>query len=528
MKFTFYHNNINVSDLEKSVEFYKEALGLTVFYRAHNGEEALELLGQERVDILVTDVSMPLLDGIGLLEQVRKTDSRMRFVILSGYSEFEYARAAVRLDVEDYILKPINEEELIRALTGCVEKLKKMDEEQDSQIDRKMEFQCFLEGGFSPEERRRYLQNIVPGIPPGRYRAAVMKIDLSTLGAYRLTDVTRYISSRKSGEELKVWHLGGSNFLLLLCLCKEEDPAASGWRASAAGEQESAVSGEGEASGGWFADLQNEMEIELGVYSFLTVSNVFCDLTSLPEVYGTVEKMQRYLLIEGYGSCMNEEKLLNRTDTDVVIDKEKFAGLILRKDIAGAGEYVEGLFINNIQKEVSVDVLYQIAARIALILREIRLEYNIRDEGRQLYDVIGEIWQAEDISAIRTMLLSEISDIISWMNMENMQYTPVVRQIIAEVKNNYQNDMNLKTLAYKYHMNTSYLGQIFQKEVGCPFSQYLNNVRNGIAKNLILTTNLRINDIAREVGYSDTSYFYRKFKQSYGVSPAALREMKNY
>ena len=154
------------------------------------------------------------------------------------------------------------------------------------------------------------------------------------------------------------------------------------------------------------------------------------------------------------------------------------------------------------QKDASVDVLYQIAVRIALILQEIRSEYNLTGEGRGLSDVIDGIYQAEDLFSIKALFLSEITDIISWLNTENTQYTPVVRQIMAEVCKNYRNDMNLKTLAYKYHMNTSYLGQIFQREVGCPFSQYLNNVRN---------------DVAKEVGYSGTSYFYRKFKQSYGV-----------
>ena len=77
-------------------------------------------------------------------------------------------------------------------------------------------------------------------------------------------------------------------------------------------------------------------------------------------------------------------------------------------------------------------------------------------------------------------------------------------------------------------MNASYLGQLFHNLLGCSFAQYLNNTRNGIAKDLILNTNMKINDIARQAGYPDTSYFYRKFKQSYGVSPASLREMKKY
>lgn len=80
-----------------------EALGLTIVHKAHNGMEALEMLKKEKADIIVTDVSMPLMGGLELIEQVRRSDRAMRFVILSGYSEFEYVRAAVRLDVEDYI-----------------------------------------------------------------------------------------------------------------------------------------------------------------------------------------------------------------------------------------------------------------------------------------------------------------------------------------------------------------------------------------------------------------------------------------
>ena len=126
------------------------------------------------------------------------------------------------------------------------------------------------------------------------------------------------------------------------------------------------------------------------------------------------------------------------------------------------------------------------------------------------------------------MFISEINEIIRYLHEEDSQYTPVVRQIMDEVQKNYREDMNLKTLAYKYHMNASYLGQIFQKEVGCSFTQYLSSKKIEMAKELILNTNMKISDIAKEVGYPDTSYFYRKFKQHYGVAPVSLREMKKY
>lgn len=479
-----------------------EELGLTIIHKAHNGQEALEMYRRERADIIVTDVCMPLMDGLQLLEEVRRTDPVARFIILTGYNEFEYARAAIRMDVEDYILKPINEEELIKALRNCLLKLREIEEQKASQLDYKLELLQFLEGSMDSSRREAWLEK--SGFcPPGLYCAAVMKIDLSTLSNYKITDIIRYVTEKE--ENLNVWHLRTNNILLLQ---KEREETCR--------------------LRDWFANLQNEMEIDLGVMSFITISDTCTRPERLPEVYRMLMKMQKYLLIDGYGSCIDEAHIRNRTSADVTIDREKFTRLIVSRDTKGAGGYVEDLFINNMQEEASVDVLYQIAVKIAIILQEIRTEYNLVKEGSRLSDVIDSIYQAEDLVSIKSLFLSEITDIIFWLNTENTQYTPVVRQIMAEVKTHYMDDMNLKTLAYKYHMNTSYLGQIFQKEVGCPFSQYLNNVRNGVAKNLILTTNKRINDIAKEVGYSDTSYFYRKFKGSFGVSPAVLREIKKY
>lgn len=93
-----------------------EALGLKVIHLAHDGIEALKMWEQEPVHIVVTDISMPEMDGLTLLREIRKREEHVRFIILTGYDEFAYAREAVRLDVENYILKPVDEEELKRQL----------------------------------------------------------------------------------------------------------------------------------------------------------------------------------------------------------------------------------------------------------------------------------------------------------------------------------------------------------------------------------------------------------------------------
>ncbi len=120
-----------------------EALGLKVIHLAHDGIEALKMWEQEPVHIVVTDISMPEMDGLTLLREIRKREEHVRFIILTGYDEFAYAREAVRLDVENYILKPVDEEELKRQLRETVEKLREMDKKKIGYIDEKGFFLMF-------------------------------------------------------------------------------------------------------------------------------------------------------------------------------------------------------------------------------------------------------------------------------------------------------------------------------------------------------------------------------------------------
>lgn len=224
------------------------------------------------------------------------------------------------------------------------------------------------------------------------------------------------------------------------------------------------------------------------------------------------------------------EDVRHRDTGDISLDSAFLRKKILEKDQDGAFRYVEELFMNILERETDIDALYQIALRVALLLQDIRLEYKMKDgrDLRGLSEMFEKIYQAEDIVILRTGLMLEIAAVITSLHTSDDQYTPVVREILNYMKENYREDMSLKVLSQKYCMNTSYLGQIFQKEVGCSFNQYLSKLKNEKAKELILGTNMKITDIAKEVGYPDTSYFYKKFKQCYGVSPASLRTMKKY
>ncbi len=481
-----------------------ESLGLEVVHMAHDGTEALQMWEKEPVQIVVTDISMPEMDGLTLLRKIREKEEQVRFIILTGYDEFNYAREAIRLEVENYILKPVNEEELERQLRETVQKLEEMDKKKLRYIDEKTQWMHFLNGKSEKEEYGKFAKMLGLAQGHGTYYAAVMKWNVEGLKEEKITDM---ILELKKERRLKLVHLPPDHLLMVLADGELEE----------AGAQE------------YFSELQNQIESRFDVMTFIGVGPSFQSIEELPQAYRIAGKLQKYLIIEGYGNCISQSQIRSRKTEDVRMDEAQLRKWILKKDKDAAVDYMETLFINNVRKESSAGALYQTAVRMAMLLQDIKKEYQLQsDRFYDLTELIETIFNADDILGIKAAFISEIIEIIDCIHEEDSQYTPVVRQIIAEVQQNYKEDMNLKTMAYKYHMNASYLGQIFQKEVGCSFARYLSNTKNSIAKDLILNTNMKINDIARQVGYPDTSYFYRKFKQCYGVSPASLREMKKY
>ncbi len=278
-------------------------------------------------------------------------------------------------------------------------------------------------------------------------------------------------------------------------------------------------------------EVQYHIEAFYEITTFITISSIFHDLDGISGAFQETKKLQKYLIIAGYGNSIDKRYCSGRKSTDISLDESLIDKLILAKDRTGISKYIDDLFRNHIEKEkITSDAVYHLVIKLALslqrVVREFKLSYD--NNIKNLVEVMEELFRADDLSDIKSIFLIEIMEIIDCINVGDSQYTPVVRQILSDLGECYKEDINLKVLAQKYCMNTSYLGQIFQKEVGMPFSQYLTNMKNSKAKDLILNTNLKINDIAKEVGYPDVSYFYRKFKQCYGTSPASLRELKQY
>ena len=496
-----------ISDSMK--ELFETELGdIFEVFNCYHPKKALQIFEYRLPNLVVSDVKMPKMTGIEMAEKMRKIKPDVHVLFLSGYDEFEYARAALKMDVEEYILKPINEEQLDRALKQAAKHLDEMDKRNAVNLEAGLGWLQFLKGEGKEKEKKSFCEMLPPIEEQKILYPAIMKLDLDSLEeAEGISNIL--VKLQKKYRQVKPVYLSAD---VLLCLFYVE------------------VEWTEEAVKAFFEEMQDVLESELGVMSFISVGDGLNSYEALPHAYGRMMGMLRYRLLTGYGRCMSEVDIRKKSTEDITMDASWLRKKILEKDQDGALQYVEELFMNCMEANTSLDGLYQIALKTILLLQDIKSEYHLNEAQslKGISELMDRIYQAEDIFGIRTILMLEITAVITLLHTEDSQYTPVIREILSNIQKNYKEDFSLKVLSYKYHMNTSYLGQIFQKEVGCSFNQYLSNIKNEKAKELILNTNMKINDIAREVGYPDTSYFYRKFKQCYGVSPASLRNMKKY
>ncbi|MDU5107882.1 response regulator [Clostridium sp.] len=483
-----------------------ENLGLKVREIAHNGEEALNKFKNRAVDIIVTDINMPKLTGLELINEIKKINSNTRFTILSGYDDFTYAKEAISYGVESYILKPIDEEELEEAMSKIVEGLDLKKKEKNILLDKNKKLIQYLEEMID----ENFIYNMEDPISIDIYNKKYTVANIKML--------------RKENEENKVYiediiERNTNDRFDILYKYDDQVILINSWDKDMS--RKDIIN--------YYENIKESLIKESNNDIFIGVGDTAFDIKDIRKSYKVASEFKKYILTEGVNTCIYKEKIRDIKENNKSFKDEidYINKLIIEKDKKSLRKYISEILGN---KNLTPKNIYDFSIRVIVLIDQISDEFNIEKKYGEdgLSNTIIELCNESTRKSVKAFILREIEDLIESMCESTIKYSPVVQQIVHIVNEKYYEELSLKTLAYQYNVNSSYLGQIFSKEIGCSFSEYLNKVKNIKAKELILNTNMRINDIAKEVGYVDTSYFYRKFKKYYGVCPSTLREMKNY
>ncbi|SEO52636.1 two-component system, response regulator YesN [Amphibacillus marinus] len=468
-----------------------ETYNFSVIADCANGRDGLHAIRTHNPELVFVDIRMPGMSGIELIQQAKQEGYQGRFVVLSGYSSFSYAREAIKLGIHSYLLKPIDEDELIEILREIkvqIEKEQKISSQLTAYYDMTEEeaWKAVIEGRIDDWQRSHYLQE---QIGPFQLASISVAANVKHLKARNklfgheqpsakivLKDQLIYLlyvntAIPKIQEELKI---------LLQHIRLEFDRHA--YACLSTPYQKLAET---------TAAISQLQQVKNKVYSF-SAESIFQYPIVSTKSYESLSGLQ---LAEKIVQIIEfkDQKSLKQTISATVnhfralaLDKEKVQAEILELALSIAqGFHQQYPNVKLLPKHEWVDIIYQY------------------DHLQTLMERLFTEWWALSDQIMGFAVSSDNS----------------MERIISYIDHYYHQDLSLKILADLFNYNSSYLGKKFKKHTGEYFHIYLENVRIEKAKELLVDRRYKVYEVSEQVGYSNMDYFYKKFKKQVGMSP---------
>ena len=501
--------------LRETIEW--DALGLEVAGEAANGIEALKLIRAIRPEILITDIRMPEMDGLQLVQEVKKLDFDLKITILSGYSDYSYLKTAIQLGVDNYLLKPIDNDELISNLKNAVSEIEKeaaidLHIRQGSELLRSNTLRRLVAGNISLDELKEKADFLNLSILAVRYMCAVCSLSRQIPADRReqlFRSMMNSVGDSFPGGRLFAF-IDGDGSLALLAACDGAPKDETGLK----GALDAIVA---RAAG------QDDLALMIGVGQ--PVEHV----SEIPDSYQSAKGSLEYGAIMKnsgviwYDSVPEASLPVRAFDR---IDLEKLKGFIRRGQREAMQTYLDDELDDLIAqyapsiKQVQ-NLLMHIAVRVTDCFREIYGSMNAFREPEH-FD-FAQLFTLRRFSDMRQWLYKLFDELFSQNEAVMGKGSSLVGMAVAYIAEHYREGVTLKQVAADCHINTSYLGQIFRKETGSAFTDYVNTLRIQEAQRLLANPTLKVYEVAERVGFTDYHYFLKIFKKVTGFTPKDLR-----
>lgn len=525
-----------------------EKAGFEITADVRDGEEALEVLNQEKIDLVVTDIAMPLMDGIELIREIRKKYPDIYVIVLSCHDEFDYVKKAMKEGADEYVLKnTLNEESLYTVLEAAEEHIRqsmeqagvkepkqqkqehadmKKDAKEDNNADadwktgEKMDqsgnmnekflfFNQILAGTLSGEEREE--KRIQAGIR-GKYKnSAVIVIkreeteytedpleearkEQYSLEFYRRMQEKLQSRPGESETEKEIIYLGNGTYCCFLDLSDEYKSSVMYQHLT------------GTASACYKICAEEEEVYKIGV------SNICIGADALRQAYQQARMMIKNSFYEKDGIAYYEaDRTMGKElpkEAEALLEE---AELLKKKSEKDKFLLMAGTVIQAFKKERCDSQLVRQWFR--------RLEHKLQVDGTRSdlhFGYIGEVKKEVEYLAEQAFECGE-PDIPEDLS----QAVKIAADYAAR---HYREAVGLGDAAEAAGVNSTYLSYLFSQEMGIGFANYLLNLRMEYAKKLLRETNLKMWQVAEESGFNDYHYFSKVFKKAEGMSPAQYRK----
>ncbi|XID92316.1 response regulator [Paenibacillaceae bacterium WGS1546] len=495
------------------------SFGFTVAGQAANGRDGLELLQSSTFHLVITDISMPVLNGLELIKEMRRLNLQQSVLILSGYNDFAYLKEALLYRVENYLLKPVNENELAASLIQirediCNEIESNLREKENMSILRSKLLNRLVTRSISKLEFLNKADFLQISLSAPAYRILVIELESAT----ELYD--------KAGERIE--HL---KLFSAMNVCQEVLQRVTDGILFEDSYQHLVYIAKLKGDHLPWVELAENIKISLKTYvkepASVIIGPEVHGLGNIPHSYNEALRMLEYKFYLGREATISPERLPNRKfANDIEFEKEcqSLGEAVFQGDYGACLRITAHLFERFTMDGLASKAFVQNAAfeLIMAALKQVK-EANgdirqILPEPERLYMDISSQSTLADIHSLLNERLLSIADYLT--KLKTTRPIKIIKSVIEYIHANYNRDPTLKQAAEIHYMNPGYLGKLFKRETGTSFHDYLNNVRIEKAKQLLTTTNHFVYQVSEMVGYRDYNYFHRTFKKHAGVSPS--------
>ncbi|GGD49324.1 response regulator transcription factor [Paenibacillus nasutitermitis] len=532
-----------VESLARSLPW--DELGIEQVHKAYSGSEALNLLDTYPIQIVITDIRMPGMSGLELIERIRQKHKRIKSILLSGYAEFEYAKQAIQSHTVDYILKPAEDEEIIASLRKATEAICKEWEEVSSHqrtlYTLRENVPKLKDNLLNELLRGRSLPKVVLAQQLESFEIPFSADDEVTMMLVRL-DESFFAYSRHDfylleyaignmaeeifGDEYELWTCRDANDYLVF-LIKERAVLSTDLYSGENSLLHRPLKLEREAS-----ELQN------CVRSFLqgSISVLISSKGSFPREIPMLYQSSLRLIRQRFGGT--DEFLISADSFSNSQTIDSSTGLYdspTLVQLLEAGRYdaiddklhtvFESIGRSNRQtyQEHIMEVCFAVAS--ALI-------YISHKNSKQLEAVIGEdfsvLLQAipfRNVGQLQMWVSRVLGKVKADMNSEQGETAAyLIRRAQEYVEDHLSEDTSLQAVADFVHLHPVYLSRVYKSETGEGLSGYILRLKMEKAEKLLLESSKKIHEIAEQLGYENPPYFIKVFKKYFGWTPKEFRD----
>ena len=441
----------------------------------NNGQIALEILESQQVDVMFTDIRMPKMNGIELVEAMQKLEHKPLTVAISGYDDFTYAVQLLRMGVREYILKPVEREQIIEIL----KKLEKELEERNHNYQEIKKIGCqqlkymILNANITKQEIQTVTKRFEKQLLDKEYVVCCLE------------------NTGEEAEESKSW----------LCLGEIEDNCVY----IVEKENKDFL-------------LKNELQD-----SYVGISGLYLGAANLRKAYEEAKAARIEAFLNGSHEVEYQDEILKQGGKLNVEKMHQIAQMIGTNKISEALKMVEQYFGEVSREKYSGQILEQ---SINVLIDEILHIYRnvLQDETELLrFRNIFRFSHKDEL----------MEELTGWMigfhekldsEFDDYKNKSRIEEALAYIKDNYSQDLNMAVVSNHVSMNYSFFSYAFKQYTGKNFVNYLKELRMNEAKRLLAETDMRVIEISQQIGYENEKHFMKTFKKECGVSPTEYRK----